>query len=139
MERASVTFSFLLAPQSPLSLPLDIHLPSPLLTKTPKDSSTPHRPCLPRPRLLLVRLSPSPPCPLHQQPSLHVPFPILPPTLLNTEPPGSMDLPWISPGSPYLPTDTHLRVFPCFPSLASLVSPSSPYPCFTVTLSYFYL
>ena len=33
-----------------------------------------------------------------------------------------MDLPWISPGSPLRLTDTRLRVSPCFPSLASLVS-----------------
>ena len=72
-------------------------------------------------------------------PSLLVPFPLLPPTPLNTELLRSMDLPWISPGSPHLPTDTHLRVFPCFPSLASLVSPSSLHPYFPVTLHHLIL
>ena len=50
---------------------------------------------------------------------------------------------WIFPGSPLesplLPTDTCLWVFPCFPSLASLVSPSSPHPCFSVTLRHLIL
>ena len=106
--------------------PRSLDLPSSLLTKTPKDSSTLYHPCLtlapalsqsssrPYPRTLLSM--PTPP--------LLTPFPILPSTPLNTELLRSMDLPWISPGSPLRLTDTRLRVFPCFPSLTSLV-------CFT--------
>ena len=93
----------LVAPQSPSSLPTELPRTPPLI-------------------LILVTLLSAP------APSLLVPFPILPPTLLNTEPLRSMDLPWISPGSPRLPTDAHLRVFLSFPSLASFVSPSSPHP-----------
>ena len=77
------------------------------------------------------------PCPLpYPHTLLSTPAPsllILPLTPLNTELLRSMDLPWISPGSPLRLTDTRLRVSPCFPSLASLVSPSSPHPCFSVT------
>ena len=54
-----------------------------------------------------------------------------PPTLLNTEHPRSMDLPWNSPRTPLLPMDTHLQVFPCFPSPISL---SSLHPCFLVIM-----
>ena len=67
---------------------------------------------------------------------------------LDSSPPNTpehripLDL-WIFPGSsPDLPasyTDTHLRVFPCFSSLASHVLPSFPHPYFSVTLPRFYL
>ena len=122
----SVTFSF----PSLLSHPRRSSLDSQGLLHTP--SSLSH----PRPHLLL---SPPPrpdPCTLlpTPTPSFLVPFPLFPPTLLNTEPLRSMDLPWISPGTPLRLTDTRLRVFPCFPSLASLGSPSSPHPCFSITL-----
>ena len=43
----------------------------------------------------------------------------------------SMGHPWISPGSPHSPMDTHLWVLPCF---SSFVSHSSPNPCFPVTM-----
>ena len=105
---------------------------------TSKDSSTYRRPCLIlAPDPLSVLLSPHP----HNLVPYTNTFPpySLPLTPLNTEPLRSKDLPWISPGSPLRLTDTRLRVFPCFPSLAPLVSPSSPHPCFSVTLSYFYL
>ena len=124
--RSSAT---LVAPSSLLSHPPRSPLDSQGLLHASPSLSHP-RPLL---RVLLETLLSAP------TPSLRIPFPILPPTLLNTEPPRSMDLPWIFPGSPRLPTDTHLRVFPSFPSLASFVSPSSPHPCFSVTLSYFYL
>ena len=102
---------------------------------TPKDSSTFYRPC---PTFAPLLPSPSPrPDPYTllstPAPSLLVSVPLLPPTLLNTEPLRSMDLPWISPGSPPRLMDTRLRVFPCFPSLTPLVSPSSPHPCFSDT------
>ena len=58
------------------------------------------------------------------------PFPS-PPTLLNTELHWSMDLPWIFPRSSLPPMDTHLWILSSSPFL---VSPSSPYPCFLVTI-----
>ena len=124
--------------------PCSSDLPSSLLTRLPR--TPPHSIALvsplfpasyqssPRPDLYTLLSTPTP--------SLFVSVPLLPPTLLNTEPLRSMDLPWISPGSPLRLTDTHLRVFLCFPSLASLVSPSSPHPCFLITApspSRFYL
>ena len=127
IEKPTVTICYVffsLAPQSSSSL----------LTRLPR---TPPHPIvlvspLPQPVLLAQILTP---CSLRQ----HLPFPCLPPTPLNTELLRSMDLPWISPGSPLHLTDTRLRVFPCFPSRTSLVSPSSPHPCFSVTLYHFYL
>ena len=112
-----VTFSFLFAPQPPSSPPHRSSVALITFPLTPKDSSAPYRPCL-----LLAPASPSLPLALicvprlsAPTPSLLIPFPILPPTLLNTEPPRSMNLPWISPGSPRLPTDTHLWVSPKLP------------------------
>ena len=111
--------------------PRSSDLPSSLLTKLPR--TPPHSIVLvsPSPRSFPVLPRPDPYTLLSTNtPSLLVPFPLLPPTPLNTELLRSMDLPWISPGSPLRLMDTHLRVFPCFPSL---VSPSSPHPCFSVT------
>ena len=118
-------FSFLLAPQSPSSLPTGLPRTPPHITVlvSPLPLPSPSPPLTLYPHTLLSTLAPS----------LLVPIPILPPTPLNTELLRSMDLPWISPRSSLRLTDTRLRVFPCFPSLASLVSPSSPHPCFSVT------
>ena len=125
--RSSAT---LIAPLSLLSHPRHsqglLYSPSSLSLPCPRLPSPPFA--------LILETSPSAPTPSHL-----IPSPVLPPTPLNTEPLRSMDLPWISPGSPLCLTDTHLRVFPSFPSPASLVSPSSPHPCFSVTLSCFYL
>ena len=120
-ETDVVTFSFLLAPLSPSSLPRHSSLDSQGLLHTLSSLSLPRpAPSLSSPSSgslhLALYANTFPPCPL----------PVLPPTLLNTESLRSMDLPWISPGSPLLLTDTCLRVFPCFFSFASLVSPSSP-------------
>ena len=106
----SVTFSFLLAPQSSSSLPTR-------LPRTPPYSIvlvSPPPPPSPPLALILV------PCPLRQHPPSLFPFLYSLLTLLNTEPPRSMDLPWISPGSPLHLTDTHLQVFPWFPFLVHL-------------------
>ena len=109
-----VTFSFPLLLSHPHRSPLDTHRTPPLCP--PLISLTLGTPCCPCPSTLL---------PL--------------PTFLNTEPPRSMDLPWISPGSPLQPTDTHLRVFSCFPSFASLISPSTPHPLLPYHFAFPYL
>ena len=120
--------------------PRSSDLPSSLLTRFPR--TPPHSIILvpPLPHSSLVLLPPlSSYLALYQHPPSSFPFSILPPTLLNTETPRSMDLPWISPRSPLRPMDTRLRVFPCFSSFASPVSPSSPHPCFSVTLRHLIL
>ena len=119
---AGVTFSSFLTPQSPSSLPTAPPRTLPCITVLVSSLPQPS-PCPPL-TLILV------PCSLHQ----HLPSSYL---LRHPRTPNSVDL-WIFPGFPQdLPlhlTDTRLRVSPCFPSLASLVSPSSPHPCFSVTL-----
>ena len=99
-RRSPLNSQGLLHTSSSLSYPRPRHPPSPSLS------------------LILVPRS------LRQHlPSFH--SPILPPTPLNTEPLRSMDLPWISPGSPLRLTDTHLRVLPfsCFPCFTFVSAP----------------
>ena len=112
-----VTFSFHLAPWTS---PRRSSLEPQRLLHTPSSLSYP-RPRLPSPPLALILITSS----SAPTPSLLAPFPILPPTLLNTETPRPMDLPWISPGSPLHLTDTRLRVL-------SLL-PFSCFSCFTFT------
>ena len=67
------------------------------------------------------------PSPLQPHPSLSPPSP----TLLNTKPHRSMDLPWIFPDLLFFPQTPISRSFPSFPSLDS---PLSLHPCFLITM-----
>ena len=111
----------LLTPQSPSSLSTEFPRTPPRITILVSSSPLPLSLSSSHPYSRTLLSTPAP--------SLLIP----PPTPLNTELLRSMDLPWISPGSPLRLTDTRLRVSPRFPSLASLVSPSSLHPCFSIT------
>ena len=123
--------------------PRSSDLPSSLPTGLPR--TPPHI-------AVLVSSSPPPPSPpLAPVLVLHSPHLHLSPFLYflrhpqTPNPLGSMDLPWISPGSPPRLTDTHLRVLPfsCFPCftfvsapllLSHLILLLSLIPCITIKL-----